>query len=64
MSLIPQYGVIKGMVARHPGETQVGCVYCLRENIDAPVAMDIVYHWGGNSVCVGHMKQILAAKGN
>lgn len=63
MSLIPTYGVVQGLAARRPGETQVGCVYCLSENIDAPAAGDIIYHWGGNSVCTGHMKKILSEKG-
>lgn len=61
MSLIPQYGgVVEGMAVRRPGETQIGCVWCLKENTDAPAPGDIIYHWGGTSVCTKHMRIILA----
>lgn len=64
MSYIPEYGnkpeIVEGIAVRKPGAvTQVGCVWCLQENTDAPSTFDIVYYWGGTSMCARHMKLTL-----
>lgn len=59
MSLVPSYGdtSIEGTVVRRPGAaTQTGCVWCLKENVDSPATFDIVYYWGGTSMCGRHMR--------
>lgn len=41
--------------AEKPGsDSQTGCVYCLSEGVHAPV--DIVYIWGGTSMCRRHVE--------
>lgn len=53
------------MAVRKPGDaTQVGCVWCLKENIDAPSTFDIVYYWGGTSTCGRHLKMLFDSQEN
>ena len=61
MSLIPTYGgtSVLGVAARNPGDTQIGCVWCLKAGVNAPTPGDIIYQWGGTSVCSTHMQAIL-----
>lgn len=64
-SRIPDYSdIIEGTTVRKPGaSTQVGCVWCLKENIDAPSTFDIVYYWGGTSTCGRHLKLLFDSQG-
>lgn len=64
-SRIPDYrDVIEGTTARRPGEsTQVGCVWCLKENVDAPASFGIIYYWGGTSTCGRHLKLLFDNQG-
>lgn len=58
-------GLVESTVVRKPGEsTQVGCVWCLKENVDAPSTFDIVYYWGGTSMCGRHLKITMDNQGN
>ena len=61
MSYTPDYsGLVEGTAVRKPGvATQVGCVWCLKENLDAPSTFDIVYYWGGTSMCARHIQPYL-----
>lgn len=36
-------------------ETQIGCVYCLGANLEAPVAHGVFYLWQGTSMCAEHL---------
>lgn len=58
-------GLVESTVVRTPGEpTQVGCVWCLKENVDAPSAFSIVYYWGGTSMCGRHLKITMDNQGS
>lgn len=59
-----QHPEVEHTSVRLPGdETQVGCVWCLQENIDAPASSGIIYYWGGTSMCARHMKSTLETQG-
>lgn len=61
MGTIPQFGA--GAVINPEESTQIGCVYCLGENVEAPSTFGIVYMWQGTSLCARHVK-IVAGGGN
>lgn len=59
--LIPsnKWEEVEHLTVRTPGETtQVGCVYCLSENVDAPVPASVVYYVGGTSMCSRHVREV------
>ena len=44
----------------NPGAvTQVGCVYCLRDEVYAPAS--VIYQWAGYSLCMTHAKEAIKA---
>lgn len=51
MGTIPE--ALWGSVSQPEMTSQTGCVYCLIEGVHAPV--DIVYYWGGTSLCFQHL---------
>lgn len=54
---------VEQTAVRIPGEaTQVGCVYCLAENVDSPATGGIVYYWNGTSMCGTHIKKVVGKK--
>ena len=57
---IPQFGA--GLVFKPEENTQIGCVYCLAENIEAPSTFGTVYLWQGTSMCARHIKAVVGAK--
>ena len=61
MGTIPKFG--EGLVVDQGESTQIGCVYCLGENIEAPSTFGIVYMWQGTSMCSRHVK-LVAGGGN
>jgi hypothetical protein len=61
MGTIPKFG--EGLVSNPDETTQIGCVYCLGENIEAPSTFGTVYLWQGTSLCARHVK-LVAGGGN
>jgi hypothetical protein len=55
MGTIPQFG--SGAVIDPDGSTQIGCGYCLGENVEAPATFGIAYMWQGTSMCARHFRQ-------
>lgn len=53
---IPNFG--PGIVASDEA-TQIGCVYCLGENVEAPSSFGTVYMWQGTSMCSRHIRTIV-----
>lgn len=64
--LVPEYGgvTVHGMHVSNPGvPTQVGCVWCLKENIESPSTFDIIYYYSGTSSCGRHLKMMFDSQG-
>lgn len=66
MSYTPTYGdSVEHMSVRKPEETtQIGCVWCLKENVNSPASFNIVYYWGGTSMCARHLQPYLDQQGS
>lgn len=56
MGTIPKFG--EGMVVNTEETTQIGCVYCLGEKIEAPSTFGTVYLWQGTSLCARHVRVV------
>lgn len=54
---IPQFGA--GAVFNTEETTQIGCVYCLGENVEAPSTFGTVYLWQGTSMCSRHIRTVV-----
>ncbi|UDL16761.1 hypothetical protein SEA_ATUIN_68 [Arthrobacter phage Atuin] len=55
MGTIPSFKP-EGLVSNPDENTQIGCVYCLGENIEAPSTFGTVYLWNGTSMCSRHIR--------
>jgi hypothetical protein len=55
MGTIPSFGA--GGFVSSDENTQIGCGYCLGENVDAPSTFGVAYLWQGTSMCARHFRQ-------
>jgi hypothetical protein len=51
---IPSFGAA-GFVSNEDN-TQIGCGYCLGENVEAPSTFGVTYLWQGTSMCARHFR--------
>lgn len=62
MGTIPSFGE-GGFVSNPEENTQIGCGYCLGENVEAPATFGVAYLWQGTSMCARHFRQhVMGAK--
>lgn len=43
-------------------QTQIGCVYCLAEGLEAPAESHVVYFYMGTTYCARHVKVAAGAQ--
>lgn len=59
-SMIPD--LTYGKIIKTGTDTQFGCLHCLHANLEAPSENDVVYLWGGVSLCASHAKIALQSQ--